>query len=472
MSRFCKYTARGAVSEKGGYDMNWRGAASRVACTAGIVGVAMLMYGSQALATSVLANCSKSIDIEGTKLDKKVLGALKVCKIKYRAAIDNINKGKDRTTELTKAAVGCQTQLDKNINLSNPASAAAKAKAKLDSLVPGGKCDDTSLLALGHFPEATFADTWSRWVVLAKIKWAIVQQVWLVRDSINAFQEMADIDGDGNNDGNCSLCDKITKPACATHACILDAGSGAVVHTASVTIPVTLVGAVMVEICRDPAIIGNNDFFVIGEITNGFQPVNLGIGNACVKAIGAEGYITATGSSRPQVNYTICQDHTGNGTETDDCPTAVPGCATQGNELPDRFHTGVINGAPCVKLTTSPSNPGDSMVLNTTQITVVFNLQEGPDGLPCTSDDVALPGIPSTIPLTTGSGTARVEDRDQNPGDVLGPFTASGSPFGNASATEQSNLSGATLAGAFPGIDGLDLPPRVDTVTEFTLVCQ
>jgi len=448
-----------------------RGVVSRVACTIAIAGAVALVYASQASA-STLANCSSQIDTQGIVLDSKVLGALKVCKILYRKAIDGINAGKDRTGELTKAAVGCQKKLAGAIDISNPKSAAGKALAKLQSLVPGGKCDDASLQALGHLPEGAFGDTWARWVVLAKIKWAIVQQVWLVRDTINAFQQMFDIDGDGSGDGSCDLCGKIASPSCATHACILDTGSGATVRTQSVTIPVTLEGAVMLEVCKDFDIIGDNDFFVTGEITNGFKPVNLGLGFACVKAIGAEGYIVNTGSGRPAVDYKICQDHTGNGTETDDCPAAVPGCVTQGNELPDQFHAGVINGAPCVKLTSSPSSSGDAFVLNTTQITVVFSGQEGADGTPCTSDDTALPGTPATIPLTTGQGCAQIEDVNQNAGTSFGPFCISGGAFGTAAATEQSNFSGAQLSGAFPGIDGLDIGGRTDTVTEFTLVCQ
>ncbi|GIW41077.1 MAG: hypothetical protein KatS3mg076_1654 [Candidatus Binatia bacterium] len=128
--------------------------------------------------------------------------------------------------------------------------------------------------------------------------------------------------------------------------------------------------------------------------------------------------------------------------------------------------------------------------MNTTQITVVLDSpadQKGLDGQPCTTDDVAPPGIPGTIPLTTGTGNALVVQPDNGAvGTTLGTTTqcigasfggsATGQAFGNLLDVERSILSGGRLSGAFPALHALlstpPTTPGLDSVTAFNLECQ
>jgi hypothetical protein len=77
----------------------------------------------------------------------------------------------------------------------------------------------------------------------------------------------------------------------------------------------------------------------------------------------------------------------------------------------------------------------------------------GTDGQFCTTDDpVSSQGTPTTLPSTTGNGTAQINNANSTNDDTVGPFSISGSVF-SCSALANGSASGAGLAGAFTSLN-------------------
>jgi hypothetical protein len=484
--------------------------------SAGVLGLAGLMFARPASAN--LQACSAAVDKIGLGLVKSLEGSLQKCKAAYREGLNVNGKAPDTVAD---AALACEKEMKKSVRFGqtctapaanvgarcslngdcdNPAgslngvctvtgsngtkgqqSAKNKAYASLAKLLlPAGAnpaaCDDNDLFNLGHLPPGTFGDKWARWILMAKQKGAIEDQLWLIGDTMNIFQALF-------NTGLCPDCEEWAHAGpCAKHACVLGGGSSTCVDTTTLDIPLALTGVNILEICRAPNILPG-DLGVVGNPARGLDPVNLGGGTfACVKGIRAEGYVNGVGSTNPAVNTFICQDHRVPPTAGEignECPNFGPGCGPDTPDTePGHLVPPVTNSGPCVTLIPALAIPGDSFVLNTTQISVIFAGQEGPDTVPCTGDDTGTPGVPAIIPLTTHSAQAQLYDADNVNGAILpngptcpNPAILTGAPF-DPVAMEASIFSGGTYVGAFPALHALFGPPRIDTITTFTFQCN
>jgi hypothetical protein len=446
----------------------------KIASAAGAAGLAaMVLAGPAAAATPRLDTCQKAIEGAAIKLEASGVKALQYCKDQYRAqAVKGVSGA-----ALAATAAKCQIKLNLAFQFPDAGgkSAAQKAYTALSGLVAGGKCDNTMLQQLGHLRQDTNPpDVWARIAVARGIRGAIEQQIGNVRDVINVFQDLYQSDG-GVSCPNCG--DYVLGGPCAIHACCLGGASSTCVDTATLDIPLSLSGVEAIGICDMPNVLAGA-YIVLGTPSKGLAPVPLGGGTvACVNALGAEGYINrCTGPSQPTLNTSICQDHVVGAPDTNECPGAPAAC---GPDKPSTDYALNTNGGACLAVTTSAAAAGGASIINENQITVLFAGQEGGDGVPCTSDDTpTLPGVPAGTPLTTGIATATVLDRDTVNGAVLpngptcpNPATVTGADF-DCTQIEASILAGGKFVGSFPALEALFGPPRVDSVTTFTLECN
>lgn len=443
-----------------------------------------LVVASPAVGAPDLRKCSKDIGKEGQKLQKDIIKRFSKCYDAYQKEVAKAEK-KGTPVDVDKAAASCEKQLGKAIGGAGSNSKADKAFTKLTSNVFPKKCDDSHLQLLGHLPTATFANRWAAYVIVTSLQLAYEQQITHTRDFVNVMQTLADASG-------CPTCATLTTAPCQEHACTyLSAGSSnATVELTGLTIPVNLLGVTTWKICNTaagnllPGITNTNEYPVFGSTGKQIQAASIpGVGFACVKAIGAEGFISCGASNANlHVDYLACQDHNTDGVSNPAGATTSGACSgvclastedtgQAGTGL--SAHPGVINGGVCTDYTASLAVPGDSFINNTTQIAVVLNGELGPDGIPCTNDDTnASPGTPATTSLTTGTAESQIIDADDIDLNALtaGPLT--GAPF-NCANIQSSNLSGARVVGAFTALHSLTLgASALDNAVSFQLQCN
>jgi len=423
--------------------------------------IASIALGSATPASAALDKCEKAISGVQQKLATSIEKALSKCADGYQAAVV---KGKS----IADVAAKCQGSLSKAVDFANSASAMGKSKLKLSDLITKQTCTDLDLQALGHLPQSTFGDRWQRLVLIGAFDSAYSTNLKSVGPLVNIMRALSDA-------GGCPLCDLVSNPPCFSHACILDNTSGGEVHTTGSPITFGLSGAISIGLCNVPSIFPSGEYAVLGTPAKGFDTVTVipGTAYACVRAFRTEGYI-ACGGTAPKVNYTICQDHMvtdlGGGLFADECETTPPPagqfCAA---DTADAVHSGVINGGPCLQVTTAPAAPGDAFFLATTEIQVVLASELGPDGIACTDDDTpATPATPNALPQTTGSASALVKDANNTAGVTINGGPLTGAPFNCAQATT-SNTSGGKTVSVLPALHGL---LGNDLTTQNTLSCQ
>ncbi|GIW41078.1 MAG: hypothetical protein KatS3mg076_1655 [Candidatus Binatia bacterium] len=313
----------------------------------------VLLAWTQGLRKRHSTSVRRAIEKEGIKLESKLIKALQKCKDFYRKQLlTNQAKGTpgDKMTGAGGVGEKCAKQLVKTWVSPTPTENPPwqRRLTGLLKLVPTPtgtatpgkeKCTDADLIALGHLPVDTFGDKFARLILIMKQKGAYYQQIWLVRDVMNIFQRLAGGHPTINDqeEADCDafaggLCAQLTKPPCAAHACALGSGSKVCVDTTNpaLDLSLTLQGFSILQFCDVPSVLPD-DFAVIGSPSKGLLPVPLtGVGTACVLAVGAEGYVTRSGSANPKVDYTICQDHdinTGVGATGNDClDVFTPSC--------------------------------------------------------------------------------------------------------------------------------------------------
>jgi len=444
-----------------------------------LVAPALLLSVSMAHpASAALDKCASSIESNGTKLEAAILKSFQACDKEYRKAVAaGLKAGKD--PDYTAGAGKCQAALAKNIGLGN-GSTMDKTKASLDKLVPK-TCTQIDLLTLGHLPQSTFGDEWSRSVLMSSLNVAYVQEIALVRDTVNMFQAFACAPKTAGaaclptDATTCASCKTLIKSPCYEHACsYLTSGLSAFDNFTSGVgdIQGTLIGSSTYGLCSAFGINPTGEYLVIGGTTGkGIQPIVItGLGFACSSQIGGEGYVNCPGGSGPLVNYQSCQD---SNPATQD---QVGGCAATLGGTPDACTNATVdtvnggfNGGACTKYATAGTPAGAAFINNLTALDIPLTVlnELGPDGKPCTDDDTEARAVPSSLGLTTGTASVTVLDFGNGGSPQSnGPITGAAFPCGNI---QSSNLSGATIAGAFPAVSQ---PVTNDAVVTFTISCQ
>jgi hypothetical protein len=423
-----------------------------------------------------IVKCQAGVEKNVNKLEASAYKALAKCKDGYRKAL--------ATNTVVSAGAACQSTLFKAIDFTNPASTIVKIKVALDSLVTKGTCTDTDLRALGHLDTTTFGDRWSKTLAIAAFQTAYDLQVNLVKDFTDILTALGD--------NGCPLCTKYGKEApCYKHACVLASGSQIVAYvTGGGLPPVALPGAQLLQFCRDTAIFPG-DFAILGTPAKGIPKFAVfgGLADVCLQSIGAEGYVSCAGSGGPGINYSSCQDHVVNPPDSDECPGMLGAGAVCAASSPDPYalHAGITNGGACTKYTTTAAGGGKAFANLTVAFTAITEAADkGADMVSCTEDDTAVPGVPSTTPLTTGSASLQILDGDTTNGNVINAGTVSGLPM-NCANVFSSNLAGAKLAGNMSSLHGIcpvapcdeanmphmgSQPAPQDLAVTFTLVCQ
>ncbi len=223
-----------------------------------------------------------------------------------------------------------------------------------------------------------------------------------------------------------------------------------------------------------------------------FDPIQIrGIGCFCVRAAAVDafgpgnagqGVIGCGANGLSGVNALFSVDHN-IGDRDPDCTTGVP-------EGPAGPHPGVCNGIPSV---TFSGDGAQGAARVTTALAITFNAgstcevgdgdpAKGPDGIPCTADDL-VQAPADWFTMTTGTATAQVFDADNQPGEVIGPGAQCGTGPCNAessgirfdcgavAADANGGTSGAVLAAAVGRVDRrLDASTAADNVFTMRLV--
>ena len=163
----------------------------------------------------------------------------------------------------------------------------------------------------------------------------------------------------------------------------------------------------------------------------------------------------------------ICRGGTNNGnfcTLDTDCPSGV--CIPCSSNDAATSHTGVCNSP--LKFTQSGTfGPGALLVAVplAIQLLDIDGSQNGPDALPCTSDDTPdSPPAPVTVVLGTGKATIKVYDANNENNNQIAPgamcsglpcaVELTGSAF-NCTTLATSVTAGGRIVGGFPALDTL-----------------
>ena len=408
-----------------------------------------------------LAKCQKGLEKNGDKLRGAIWKVLAKCKDGYQSAVAKAEPLN------VKAGPGCEANLQKVVNMSNPLSTMAKTKAALDKLTLLGTCTDQDLAILGYLPQGVFGDHWARWLMVASLKAAYEEQISFVGPTANIFQALST--------NGCGLCVLLGRPPCLRASCPLLAGNGAAplaaseaeakIGNAAATIYVPISGELITEGCQWPGLT-TNEIATVGGPGNALNPSVVVAGPpdlvACSLTIRSQGFTNCGPGGIANTNVSACQDSDlSDGNQCSAGPSGV--CLTDPN---------ANTGGACINFTTAAGTPGNSVAMSTTQIRIVtVPGQEGPDGLACTADDTAPPTAPSTIVVTTGQADAVLRDAGNVPGpDVTsGPFSGVAGP--GCTQLAAGNLTGLVLVGAFPGADTVG-SALGDTITTTRLQCQ
>lgn len=423
---------------------------------------ASALYATASFAATSGATCSKAIDVEAAKVQTAALKAFQACNDAYwKDAL-----GKTQPPTFSKAAPACDKQLSKLI------ATAGTEEGKIAAF-SGAKCSDADLALLGHLTHGTFGDKWAQYQVIVAVQEAYEQQIGNVRNFVEQQVSLAAAAG-------CPTCAKFQYAPCYNTSCnYLGGSAGATVNLNGLPpIPVTLIGTAPLKMCDGSTLLPSTagTLFVTGGTGKNIEPAAVGaIAFSCPVSIGAEGFVTCSGSAQ-KVSYTTCQDHHVPGPCLSGA-TSCGGCTGQDvcqASAVDKDDPTILNGGACIKSSVAAGVSGDAYVNNTTQIRVT-NTSDGPggDGLYCTPDDPSVPGVPATTPLTTGTASSIVHNVDDQTGTDLVSDPDTGTPF-TCGKIPQGILSGAKLVGAFPAMNSTTVAPGVnlDDAIAFSLVCE
>lgn len=245
-----------------------------------------------------------------------------------------------------------------------------------------------------------------------------------------------------------------------THTFVLGTGSGVRLKGVIGPAPFTLTGQFSMTF-------GAPDLNGIASITVPSASVHFnpilnplpGVSAVCVGAAAdGSGFIDCDGGTSP-LDRTVAQDH-----RTQDVD---PTCSL-GTPDPDPTHTGVCNG-PVQLAETGVYDPGDMQLTVTVAITTLTNIQYGPDGQPCTTDDQpSMPPAPVVVPLNTGAFSASLVDLNNFAG-FTATLSVQGAPF-NCASIATGSLTGGKLVGGFTV---LHADPTIgDLITALELAAQ
>lgn len=309
--------------------------------------------------------------------------------------------------------------------------------------------------------------------------------------------------GNGTVDGDetCDDGNSVGGDGCAANctvelrrAFVFDHGSALTLQLSNAQLtPFVMVGREILTTGSARASQGSGEIPVVVK-ANDFQvaPIQIpGLGCFCVRATvvdafgpgnAGQGVIGCGGDGLQGVNALFSVDHNIGDGDAD--------CATGVREGLNGPHPGVCNGIPAV---TFSGDGAQGAARITTALAITYNEgstcdvgdgdpAKGPDGIPCTADDL-VQGPTDSFAMTTGTAMAEVFDADNQPSQVIGPGAQCGTGPCNAEgsgmrfdcgalATDANGgTSGAVLAGAVGRVDRrFDASTAADNVFTIRLV--
>ncbi len=461
---------------------------------AALAGCALLLTAAPAMAQGTAAfKCSGAISKASSGIANFVEKFVTKCTNDYVKRnlflIGEKGKGSDA---LFKSGELCQ----KFVN--DKALAALSSKA-----VDTSACGDDDLRAIGHLPTAaTGGPVYAQLVALDALRAGLrgaantAPDLWAIMEAVGGLSTTP-----------CTACESLRNALlnrqigpCATYSCTFGAGTSIAAVTAGGAITTTVTGGLVADVCRyEDALPG-----AYGLFAGPLRTVRANVGgliDVCVDSPQSKGYILDGAGSIADVE--VCQDHVIE-SGTDECQTTGVGsgpfsasdCAntgTEGNcsvttadfcnqdsdcpasETCDLTTNPVETGGACSRLVSTAGAAGDALISQTLINTVMSSgTVLGPDGVPCTDDDTAPPGVPVPNVLTTGTAQGIVYDANRNEGTTIAPAANTGSPFVMTGAN--SILDGtldATLVGVFPALSAdLGILGIQDLVTTISLDCD
>ncbi|MBI1814117.1 MAG: hypothetical protein HYR72_04005 [Deltaproteobacteria bacterium] len=238
-----------------------------------------------------------------------------------------------------------------------------------------------------------------------------------------------------------------------------------------------------------------------------FDPVKVsGVGCACVRSVpvaafggmnSAEGKAGCGSAGLANVNYLYSIDHDTHCDTPDPDPNCTSGTPEDGSDMHPHNPSLCSSKPACNAMpvtTFSGSGPTGSAVINSnTSVSLLpdggtcktvppntAGAPEGPDGIPCTADDVGI-GKPNLLATTTGTATAQI----LNTSDIQGTSIADGQVCGAShcrtkvtgsaldcgkimAGNPMDGLSGSSQVSAFGNLD----EQTGDVVVTGTFACQ
>jgi len=419
---------------------------------------AVMLAASPSLA--VLGNCSKLINTKVISIQSTFAKAFARCSDLYR---EDAEATVSVVPPFSKAASGCQTQLDKAFKRFTTETGKLAAKGGA-----GKTCTDADLMALGHLSTGTFGARWAEAQGVGALQSAYEQALQVEKDWVNMLTAMG-------GTGSCATCATLATAPCSETACKLaaasqmwiDFGGGAVAQW-------PLAGSTVLKVCDVSTLISSTAgvLYVIGGPGKVLDPVQSVLGNFCMATIASEGVIQCGGGPQ-KINYTACMDRDAGASNKAGDKTA--GACTGDSctaSTADLNAPGVINGGTCRTLSPTAGAAGDAF------INMVWRIALHQPGSDCL-DDPGHTWVPQNVPLTTGTTQVTVEHAVYgSASSTLNSTPITGAVFD--CATLQRGAGGPVkLVGAFPGVNTPlpcvecpATPAPIDTVIGFTLQCE
>jgi len=269
-------------------------------------------------------------------------------------------------------------------------------------------------------------------------------------------------------------------PAIGQHTMVLASGSAATLQTGTLALPIPVSGSLIVQIGAP-----NNQGvapIVIPKAGAVFNPVSLFGQDACISAaddgigiVDCDGG-TANRDVASRLDHNTTPGNAGNGgsglgfpddPECDDTRTlpngAISTACMEGDDCrPDGFHPGVCN-SPTEVIESGIMGAGDMRVIQPISIRVAPPSDRGPDGLPCTADDIITTAGVTQVFLTTGTASGRIFDAGNVAGAEMGPGKLCGAvgcqaqltgvPLSCNTLRTEGKWGGARIVGAFVATD-------------------
>lgn len=465
----------------------------RAALALGVAGAIAFGAGTALAAAPTTAGCQKKVELNAGKFQASLAKALTKCADFIQGEISKGAKG-----IVANAADKCETAL---AGVYGTGKAVDKFRAAMTGLYPL-TCSDQELVGIGHLLSGGGAGAsapGSTVIKFATDYLLVTGEFEATRSVINQTGTLMSLILQAQEAKLCpagppNLCS--FKVECKTVGCKLGGASGALLNTATLgPIALSMSGTEPFDMCSitGPLAVGTESgiIYISGGPSRTLAPINIpGVATVCVDSQRGTGWCDCTGHAL-HLNTNFCQDRLVNpAVATDLC--GAPTIAS----TPDRNFPGSKLGLP-VNSPFGSSLAGDCYDQSTVQFTIVGLGSEGPDTLPCTADDVAIPSAPVPVPLTTGTAQAQVLQAVTGYGScqddetacvetkncLLVPGTAlckdvatatlplSTLPGAGLSCNnyQTGQLAGLKLVGAFPSGGGD--APLGDSITSFTIDC-